>query len=361
MSSTTQLARLTPMSDDEAVDTVAERPKNLTKKQKAAIIVRFLLNEGADLSLDDLSESQQSELTYLMGDMGYIHRDTLGDVLMEFAHELESIGLSFPNGISGALNALDGRISPLTAARLRKEAGVRQYGDPWRRIKALPIEDLAEMLRSESIEVSAVLISKLDVDKAAKLLALVPGDKARRITYAVSMTGGITPEAVDRIGLSLACQMDDAPAKAFVANPADRIGAILNSSTEQNRDQLLDSLEENDSELAGQVRKTIFTYKDIPMRVEPRDVPQIIREIDNNILVAAFAHAKDGERGDASEFLLENMSSRLADQVREGIDERGRVSNRDGEAALTEVTVMIRSLVADEAIVLIPLAGEKEE
>ena len=64
------------------------------------------------------------------------------------------------------------KISRQTASRLRKEAGVRQFGDPWERLKALPPEDLAALAEAESIEVAAVLLSKLDTAKAAKMSSL---------------------------------------------------------------------------------------------------------------------------------------------------------------------------------------------
>lgn len=102
----------------------------LTRRQKAAIVVRFLLREGADVPLSDLPEPLQEALTTQMGAMRYVDRATLADVVAEFATEIEATGLTFPGGVAGALLALDGRISPQTAARLRKEAGVRQFGDP---------------------------------------------------------------------------------------------------------------------------------------------------------------------------------------------------------------------------------------
>ncbi|MEM6890607.1 MAG: flagellar motor switch protein FliG, partial [Pseudomonadota bacterium] len=91
---------------------------NISRKAKAAIVVRLLLNEGADIPLEELPEELQVELTQQMGAMRLIDRDTLASVVSEFAEELDSVGLSFPGGIAGALDALDGRISKHTAARL---------------------------------------------------------------------------------------------------------------------------------------------------------------------------------------------------------------------------------------------------
>ena len=317
----------------------------LGRRQKAAIIVRFLLKEVADLSLSDLPEDLQADLTQMMGEMRYVDRDTLSKVVLEFAGELESIGLSFPRGITGALTALEGRISPYTAARLRKEAGVRQAGDPWKRIQALPITSLAEIIESESTEVAAVMLSKLDVAKAADLLGTLPGEKARRITYAISLTGAVTPEAVDRIGLSLAAQLDDVPLRAFSEEPVERVGAILNYSLSATRDDVLSGLDETDAGFASAVRKAIFTFADIPDRVAPRDVPSVVREVDQNALIDALAVSTEGDLAQTAAFLLDNMSTRLDDQIREEVEERGTVSARDGEAAQTAVVGAVRQLV----------------
>lgn len=338
------LIPMAQLSSDMSSTFAGMNGQNLNRRQKAAIIVRFLLNEGAEVELSELSDSQQTDLTYMIGDMGYIDRDTLGDVLMEFAHELESIGLSFPNGISGALNVLEGRISPLTEARLRKEAGVRMVGQPWLRIKKLAIPELVKMIETESNEVAAVLVSKLDVDVAAQLLASLPGDKARRITYAMSMTESITPEAVDSIGLTLACQLDDKPPRAFSQAPVDRLGAILNNSTTASRDDLLSSLDQTDAEFAGQVRKTIFTYAHISTRIKNLDIPRLVREVDEATLITAMAFGTEGEYGESTEFILDNMSTRMADQLREGVEDRGKVGLKDAEAAMSEITKAVRTL-----------------
>ncbi|MEM9639082.1 MAG: FliG C-terminal domain-containing protein, partial [Pseudomonadota bacterium] len=260
-------------------------PVALSRKAKAAIVVRLLLNEGADIPLEDLPEEMQAQLTKQMGAMRLVDRDTLASVVSEFADELESIGLSFPGGIAGALDSLDGRISKQTAARLRKEAGVRQYGDPWARLRDMNAEKLLPVLETESIEVAAVLLSKIDVARAAELLSKLPGPQARRITYAVSQTSAVTPDAVDRIGLSLAAQLDAEPLKAFDDGPVERVGAILNSTASVTRDDVLEGLDETDAGFAELVRQAIFTFANIPKRIAPRDIPRVIRELDQDVLV----------------------------------------------------------------------------
>lgn len=336
-------------------------PKSLDTTAKAAIVVRLLLNEGADLPLEELPEDLQARLTERMGRMGLVDRVTLASVVHEFADALDGIGLSFPNGLAGALVAMDGKISPQTAARLRKEAGVRQAGDPWVRLRALPGDDLAEMITAESTEVAAILLSKLDVAKAAELLGQLPGPLARRITFAISQTGSVTPDAVDRIGLSLASQLDDRPILAFDDGPDERVGAILNQSAAATRDDVLTGLDESDAIFANSVRKAIFTFAHIPARLAARDVPKVIRVADPGDLVTALAAATEGELAAAAEHLLSNMSTRMADNLREEIEEKSAVKTADGEAAMNTVVAAIRELEqAGELELIVPDEDEEE-
>lgn len=332
--------------------------KNLSRRAKAAIVVRMLLNDGADIPLEELPEELQAHLTKAMGSMRSVDRDTLQYVAAEFADEVERIGLSFPGGMAGALNALEGRISPHTAARLRKEAGVREAGDPWKRIRDLAPEMLLPILQTESVEIAAVMLSKLPVSKAADLLGKLPGPRARQITYAVSMTGAVTPDAVDRIGLSLAAQLEDRPLRAFPDGPVERVGAILNSSSALTRDDMLAGLDETDEGFANAVRKAIFTFANIPARIAPRDVPRILRAVEQEALVTALAGAAAAGLQASADHLLENMSARLADQLREEVGEAGTPKPAETDAAMAAVVTAIRQMEADGELTLI---SEDEE
>ena len=330
----------------------APAASHLTRKQKAAIIVRFLLNEGADVSLKELPDALQEKLTTQMGSMRYVDRATLVSVVGEFSQELEAMGLTFPRGVAEALSALDGRISPQTAARLRKEAGVRQIGDPWEQVRQAPLDELIPIIEAESTEVAAVMLSKLDVSRAAELLSKLPGDRARRITYAVSRTEAVTPGAVDRIGLALAAQLAEKPALAFDDGPVARVGAILNSSPSATRDDVLSGLDEADETFANQVRKAIFTFVHVSQRLDPVDVPKVLREVDQAHLVTACAAAEPAGLGEVAEFLLANMSKRMAEGIREEMQDMSDVKPKVGEEAMTQVVNAIRRLEAAGEITL---------
>lgn len=328
-------------------------PATLSRRQKAAIIVRLMLAEGSPLPLSALPEGMQAELAQQIGQMRLVDRGTVEAVVAEFLGELEQVGLSFPGGLEGALSLMDGHISTATASRLRRMVGIRPDTDPWDRITALPPEALQPVLEEESTEVAAIMLSKLPVPKAAALLGKLPGEKARRVAFAMSRTANVDPGTVRRIGISLLTQMDNVPAKAFDAGPVERVGAILNVSPELTREDVLRGLDETDAGFAEQVRKAIFTFVHLPHRLNPRDVPKLTRAVDQATLVVALAGATgQAEREAAAEFVLANLSQRMAQGLREEMAERGKIKEKDAEAAQNALISAIRGLEAAGELVL---------
>ncbi|RWR34070.1 flagellar motor switch protein FliG [Sinirhodobacter populi] len=317
----------------------------LTPRQKAAVIVRLLNAEGMTLPLQELSDEQQTLLTGQIAQMRPIDRDTLNEIIEEFCTQLESIGLTFPKGLDGALTLLDGQLSTTAASRLRRMISSSANSDPWQRIAGLAPEVLEPAILEESPEVAAVILSKLPVPTAAEILGKLPGEKARRIAYAVSLTGNVAPEVVQRIGMVLAQQLDVVAAKAFTSGPVERVGAILNQSPSRVRDSVIEGLEEEDRQFAEQVRKAIFTFALIPQRIEARDVPKILRGLDQKVILTALASAT-GPDAAAAEFIFANISQRLAATLREEMEQLGKIRESEGEAARAQVVAAARDLEA---------------
>lgn len=331
----------------------------LSGPQKAAIIVRLLLSQGAELPLTALPDHQQAALTQEIGLMRTIDRETLSAVIEEFCSMLERVGLSFSGGIEGALKMLDGRISASAANRLKRLAGASSKIDPWEKIRAMEVERLLPVVEEESVEVAAVILSKIVVPRAAEILGRLPGERARKVALAMSKTGNITPETVRRIGTSLVGQLETVTVSAFEGNPVDRVGAILNIAPAATRDDVLLGLEEADQVLAGHVRKTIFTFNHIPERITPRDVPKVLKGLEQDILVKAMGGAK-GDGVVAAEFLLANMSQRLAGAIKEEIAGLGKLKDKDIEAAQTAVVLAIRELeAAGDLTMIVPEEDEE--
>lgn len=337
-------------------------PQGLTRKRKAAMIVQLLLSDGNSLALTELPEHIQESLAEELGSIRLVDRDTLNAVATEFTDILDSIGLSAPGGIAAAIAALSDHISPALARKLQAQLEAQRGGDPWPRVIALEDEDLQVIVTSESVPVAAVLLSKLPVSRAARILGMVPGELARRVTFAVSQTETIGADAVASIGNGLVADYCKTKQSAFEKPPVDRVGDILNSSPAAVRDDVLTGLDSADETFAKSVRKAIFTFANIPDRLRPIDVPTCLRVIDGDEMSKAIAGAwgMGGDDTVAADYILSCISQRMANQMKEDANALGTIKPTDAEEAMNAVSAAIRELADAGTITLIDPEEEEE-
>ncbi|PRY80324.1 flagellar motor switch protein FliG [Yoonia maritima] len=327
------------------------------------MIVQMMISDGGNLSLSQLPESLQELLTEELGAIRLVDRTTVASVAKEFTTQLEAVGMSAPGSRDNAINALSAHLTPALAERLREQTDSVRHGDHWPIVSALPVSRIIDIMTTESVEISAVTLSKLPVGKAAEVLTKTPGELARRITYAMSLTAKVTPDVVHRIGQSLAKNYATTADHAFENAPVQRLGAILNSTVAETREDLLEGLDSENPAFATDLRKAIFTFKDIPVRIKPADISACIRPVEAESLTRAIAAAlaDEGPLSAAAEFILGNVSQRMAAQMREDAEEIGAVKKADAETAMSAVTTAIRELAENGAIEFIdPDANDNE-
>jgi len=324
----------------------------LTRLQKAAVIYRMLGSLGMALPEGALTSAEEASLQGVMGGLDAIAPATLAQVVDEFLAALSPQAAPPPAAAPSNLPDLLPELSmtPLPELpQLEPSATAAGAGAPdsgsWNRLTELEDAALLALLEAEAPEVGAVLMSKLKVSRAAELLSRLPGPLARRITYCISLIGEVAPETVARIGDALAGDFEHEAPRAFSDGPVERVGAILNFSRAATRNDMLDGLDETDPSFAEAVRRSIFTFANIPPRIGPRDVPKIIKEIDQKDLLTALAGAAGSEDLQKSaDFLLANISQRMADALRGELEELGDVSEAEAETAMTAVVGVIRGL-----------------
>ncbi|MBS1303517.1 FliG C-terminal domain-containing protein [Loktanella sp. SALINAS62] len=329
---------------------------HLTRRRKAAIIVHLLISDGGKLSLSDLPARIQEDLTAELGHIRLVDRDTVNAVAAEFADLLDAVGLSAPGGVIAALDALSDQLSPDIATRIRDRVTGRQETDPWVRLKNLDNDTILRVLTSEGLQIGAVLLAKMPVARAADLLGKLPGDRARALAVGIKQTEHIAPATVTRIGHALINSYSTVTVTAFAAPPDRRMGAILNNSPSVTRDALLDGLDNDDKLFAADIRKSIFTFNDIPTRIKPADIPMCLRDVDPAELAAAmfFATQQAGPAAAVAEFILGSLSQRMAGQIRDTMEETGEITPDVGDAAMNAVSAAIRAQADDGRITMIP-------
>ena len=96
----------------------------------------------------------------------------------------------------------------------------------------------------------------------------------------------------------------------------------------------------------------MFTMEDIPSRVDSRGAAAIVRSAEREVLLKALYATKE-RAPEIGEFILGNISSRMAEQLREELEQITTVRRKDGEDAEAEVIRVIRDLVARGEIQLV--------
>ena len=338
------------------------KPKDetpLSPRQKAAVVVRVLLSDGKRLSLEDLPQNVQTQLVRTLADLKGINKDRERNIVAEFLNELDSGGHG-AKGLGAALTMLDGSISKDVQLELSGGRPPTLRSDPWPKLNEFPSEKIANLLELESPEIAAVCLSKLSGKKAAEILGQLPGPIARRAAFTVSQIGGANPKTVRVIGRSILSQLTNEPKPAFTQNPATLVGSMLLAAKSATREDILEGLKEEDNEFAVRVRNEIFIFADIFERIGQTVVPKILREVDQAELQNALKFSIDSGARNASsaEYILDNMSKRMAEALREDLAQMNTVDEETGEASQNAVVDAIRTLEEDGTLTLKPQATE---
>ncbi len=136
--------------------------------------------------------------------------------------------------------------------------------------------------------------------------------------------------------------------------PEDKIGMIMNYTSGEIRQAVLDFLGEKQPEFLEAVRAKMFTFGDIQDRIEKRVITAIVRATDPDDLLKALIGAKE-TNPKTFEFIMSSLSSRVSEQMQEEIAESGKVKVREAEEAQNAVLKVIRGMEAAKEIQLIAI------
>ena len=110
---------------------------------------------------------------------------------------------------------------------------------------------------------------------------------------------------------------------------------------------VIDEIRNRDQRLAAEIKNTMFVFDDL-VQLNDRDLQTLLMEIDQPQLAMALKAAPDSLENK----VLDNLSSRVAEMVREEIDLLGQVRVSDVEEAQKEIMAIARELEEMEEIVL---------
>ncbi len=332
----------------------------ITKQQKAAVLLSVLIKADAAPNLDKIATQSLKNVVDIMANYGDVGRDTVDQVILEFLTELGAFGLSMRSELEETLNALKGHVSDKVLDNIRKAYTRSPDVDVWTRITSAEPGDLRKCLETEHVQVAATVLSKIPSTFSAEVLGGMEPTQAREVMLAIINAGDASPEVIEAIGQSISTTLfaSDGP-DMFEKSPVERAGDIMNFAQSETRERLLDDFTKNDPETAAKIRKVMFTFPDIPDRIQPRDISAVTRAVPPETLLKALKGA-EADAPQAAEFILSSLSTRAAAQLREELGEMETIKKKDMESAMNEVIVGIRQLETDGAITLI-VEDEEDE
>jgi len=348
----TEMASMPAKAESEGPRVLGLRPDRMPRPiEKAAIILTAIGPELAAGFLRDLSEDDMNRFAQTLCGIGTVPQEVLDAVVVEFLEALTT-GPELKGGAKTARSLLsaimdDSEVSSLLGGRGESLRSV------WDRVNDAPIDPLAGFVEAEHPQTAAYILSKLSSEIAANILEELDDEMAKSIVLRLARVPTLDP-TINKVILS-AIERDFLPGiqrRLSKGRPTDLIATLLNNVSTQPREVFLRHLEEQVPDLAREVEKTMFTFDDISVRLNGRDVAVVTRDISEEELLKAL---KFGEMQEsvAVSFIMNNMPRRLCERVAEDLSALEGVSRKEGEAAQLALTKAIQTRVREGTITLL--------
>ena len=331
------------------------RFSELTGKQKAAIL---LITLGPDVSarvFRHLREDEIEDLTLEIAALPRVEPEYKDAIMSEF-HELclASEYIS-QGGIDYAKEVLEKALGEERAheviTRLTASLQVRPF-DFAR--KADPAQ-LLNFIQNEHPQTIALIMAYLQPEQAGIILSALPAERQADVARRLATLDRTSPDVLGEIEGTLERKLSSFMIQDFTAaGGVEATVEVLNRVDRVTERTIMDTLEEEDPELADEIRKRVFMFEDI-VKLDDRAIQQVIREVDTRDWALALKTASE----EVSSRIYKNMSKRAGDMLKEDIEYMGPVRLRDVEEAQQRVVSTIRRL-EETGEIIISRGGEDE-
>jgi len=129
------------------------------------------------------------------------------------------------------------------------------------------------------------------------------------------------------------------------------IGEMLSLMPSEKRDPLVKFLENDHASKINEIQGALFTIDSLPDTLPRSAIPVVFREMDMGETVNLLSTLQ-GPLAPVSDFLLGNISSRLADQIKDKLSDHQALSPEDAEIAQRTFLMRIMTLKRSGEITL---------
>jgi flagellar motor switch protein FliG len=327
----------------------------LSGRQKAAI---FLVSLGSEVSSEifkHLREDEIEQLTFEIARLDRIEPEDRDRVLQEFQEMMMAQEFIQNGGIDYARDVLERALGTQKAIdivnRLTSSLQVR----PFDFIRRTDPSHLLNFIQGEHPQTIALILAYLDPQKAAQILSGLSHQIQADVAKRIAQMDRTSPDVLREVERVLERKLSTLASEDFTsAGGIDSIVEVLNNVDRGTEKIIIEALEEEDPELAEEIKKRMFVFEDIVL-LDDRSIQKVLREVDTQDL----AKALKGVDAEVQEKIYRNMSKRASSLLREDMDFMGPIRLRDVEESQQKIVNIIRKL-EESGDIIVARAGEEE-
>jgi len=315
-------------------------PRNLIGSLKAAILVHALGWDVISPVVDQLSKAERNLIFKLQAKLESVSPALVESVAREFIEKAAP-----PKQIE---------------SREDGEKGSAQEGDERREknlnaIQSIPPDQLIQLIQSEHPQTISLIIAHLQPHIASEVMGLLPdelrADVAYRIANLDKVASGMLEEIDHAFEEILANKETSSTQKA---GGVPRLAEILNMIDGTAAEQIIEEIEEEDPEMAEEIRQNMFIFDDIVL-VDDRGLQKVLRSVESQELAVALKASTD----EVKDKIFRNMSQRAAEILKEEMEVTGAVRIKDVTDAQQKITKIVQDMERKGELVISGRGGEE--
>ena len=329
--------------------------KEINGRQKAAI---FLVTIGSEISADifkHLREDEIEALTFEIARLESVESEERDKVLLEFRELMMAQDFITSGGIDYARELLEKSLGNQKAIdiinRLTSSLQIR----PFDFIRRTDPTHLLNFIQQEHPQTIALILAYLEPEKASIILSSLPHETQSDVAKRIATMDRTSPETLREVERVLEKKLSTLSSEDYTsAGGVESIVEILNRVDRSTEKTIIESLEEEDPELAEEIKKRMFVFEDIVL-LDDRAIQKVLREVDQQELGKALK-AVDNEVQDK---IFKNMSKRAANTLKEDMEFMGPIRLKDVEESQQKIVSVIRKL-EEQGEIVVARSGEDE-
>ena len=236
-----------------------------------------------------------------LGDPGIGRRDSSVSVEMKGGAERADAGTPYGTPITqGRGEQVKAGLPSGTTIETKQEKGHFAF------IKKSNLKNLAYILQDEPADMISLVLSYLNEGDAADVMRALPKELQTKAAVAMSEVKQATEENVTAAEEKIKRKI------GYLVGGLDRFTGIMEQLDKDSREEILGSLEKESSELAGKIKKGIFSFENITA-LEDAELQAVLRAVKPESLAKALVNAPAG----LTEKIRKNISAGAYELLRE--------------------------------------------